>query len=140
MNTKYLNHFYHQLRNFREQHRLSHEDVAKCCLVDVSVVAAWESENSKKRCYPSLDNLLDLCFKTGAALEQFIDLPKEQEGQQLDLPGLTVLEESDLSETLNQLDEQLNRLMPQQDEVELLRRFRKSNKENRELILQLIGS
>ena len=139
MNTKYLTHFNVQLKRFRERQHLSIEKVADYCLVDPSVVEAWESENAGQRCYPSLDNLLDLCFKTGASLEIFVNLPDSMNSEQLDLPGLAMMEEGDLSETLSALDEQLDKLIPSKDEMELIRKYRKSNQQNRELILQLIG-
>lgn len=139
MNTKYLKRFNHQLRLFREKQHLAYEDIAKFCLVDVSVAKAWESDSEKGRCYPTLDNLLDLCFRTGASLEYFIDLPEHLDTKQLDLPGLSYEDETDLSETLNQLDAQLDKLIPAEEELELLRRFRKSDSQNKELILQLIG-
>ena len=137
---KYLKRFNKQLTNFRDQQRLSVEEIAEFCLVDPSVARAWESVVEDVRCYPSLDNLLDLCFKTGASLEYFIDIPESDDSQQLDLPGLSFVAEGDLDKTLNQLDEELSRLMPAEEEIELLRKFRKSDKQNRELILQLIGS
>jgi len=140
MNMKYLKRFNKQLINFRDQQRLSVDNIAEFCLVDPSVARAWESVVEGVRCYPSLDNLLDLCFKTGASLEYFIDIPESDDSQQLDLPGLSFVAEGDLDKTLNQLDEELSRLMPAEEEIELLKKFRKSDKQNRELILQLIGS
>jgi len=137
MNTKYLKHFNVQLKRFREKQQLDHTDIAHYCLVDASVAEAWEQ--SSPRCYPSLDNLLDLCFRTGANLEQFIDVPTEQLAQQLDLPGLSAMNDADLSDTLAELDAQLDRFMPSHEELELIQKFRKSNKQNKELILQLIG-
>ena len=118
---------------------MSIEDIAKYCLVDASVVDAWESEAIDKRFYPSLDNLLDLCFRAGVALEYFVELPESAAQQQLDLPGLSQSVDSDLRETLEELDAELEKLIPSKEEQELLRRFRKSDKENRELILQLIA-
>lgn len=139
MNTKYLKRFNHLLVHFRDAQRLSQDDVAKLCLVDVSVVKAWEQSDHSKRCYPSLDNLLDLCFKTSTPLESFVEIPGDASAQQLDLPGITEIDEGDLADTLTQLDKELDKLIPAKDEMELLRRFRKSDKQNQELILQLIG-
>lgn len=138
MNTKYLKRFNHLLVRFRDEQRLSQEDVAKLCLVDASVVKAWEHSDHTKRCYPTLDNLLDLCFKTSTPLESFVEIPGDASAQQLDLPGLTEIDEADLADTLTQLDKELDKLIPAKDEMELLRRFRKSDKQNQELILQLI--
>ena len=136
---KYLKSFSKQLRFFRETHKLSLQDVADLCNIDASVVDAWEQGGSTP-VYPSLENLLDICFKTGASLEYFIDLPKPSELPQLELPGFVVSEDAtDLSETLNALDKQLEALLPKDQELELLKRFRKSDEQNRELILQLMG-
>lgn len=138
MNTKYLKHFNKHLKIFRERKGFGQDEIASFCLVDLSVVQAWEADGSA-RCYPSLDNLLDLCFKTSCSLEYFIDTPEDIE-QQLDLPGIDSLDESDLSDTLEQLDKELDRLIPNDREQELLKRFRKSDEQNKELILQLISS
>jgi transcriptional regulator with XRE-family HTH domain len=140
MNTKYLKHFNSQLKQFRERQHLSQTDIAEYCLVDPSVAKAWEADVAATRCYPSLDNLLDLCFKTGASLETFIDLPEDKASNQLDLPGLAAIEDTDINETLSMLDEQLDKLIPGKEEMELIQKFRKSNQQNRELILQLIGN
>ena len=80
-----------------------------------------------------------MCFKTSCSLEYFIDTPEDIE-QQLDLPGIDSLDEGDLSDTLEQLDKELDRLIPNDREQELLKRFRKSDEQNKELILQLISS
>ncbi|KZY98101.1 hypothetical protein A3744_31520, partial [Oleiphilus sp. HI0073] len=96
---KYLKSFSKQLRFFRETHKLSLSDVANLCNVDESVVDAWEKGGSNS-IYPSLENLLDICFKTGASLEYFIDLPVQGDLPQLELPGFVVSgEPDDLSET-----------------------------------------
>ncbi len=137
---KYLKRFNKQLRVFRESNRLSHQDIAKLCMVDPSIVSAWEAETENSRCYPSLDNLLDLCMNTGAALEGFLDLPDQEKRKQLELPGLAFIEDSDLNASLSQLDEQIDKLLPAEDEQELLRRYRKSDPQNKELILQLIAN
>ena len=91
------------------------------------------------RCYPTLDNVLDLCLKTGSKLEYFIDMPEQGHVKQLELPGLAFIEDSDLDESLTKLDEEIDRLIPGEDELELLKRFRKSDKQSSELILQLIA-
>lgn len=140
MQTKYLKHFNHHLKRFREAQKLGHSDISMLCLIDVSVARAWELEADEQRCYPSLENLLDLCLKTGAPLEQFVDLPDSSDSKQLDLPGLSLKGSDDLTNTLEKLDQELEKLIPGKQEMELLRRFRNSDKENRELILQLIGN
>ncbi len=136
---KYLARFNRQLRHFRDSRKLSVHDISKLCLVDSTVVEAWEEANENRRCYPTLENLLDLCFKTGTALETFIEMPDSKNASQLELPGLTVTDESDLSKSLDSLAETIDRLIPSDQEQELLRRFRKSGKPNQELILKLIG-
>ncbi len=124
----------------RETRRLSHQEIAAFCLVDPSVVESWESDQAEHRCYPTLDNLLDLCFKTGTALETFIDIPVAPVARQLGLPGINLGDESDITESLSELDERISKLIPATDESELLRRYRKSDAQTKELILQLIAS
>lgn len=137
---KYLKQFNHQLKSVREGKNLSYRDIAEFCLVDPSVVESWEIEAAEQRCYPSLDNLLDLCFKTGIALECFVDVPQIKQSHQLDLPGIAVEDSEDLSDSLVELGKQIEKLIPSGDEQELLRRYRKSDKQSKELILQLIAS
>lgn len=137
---KYLKQFNQRLRDVREKRLLSQQDIAEFCLVDASVVETWESEESALRCYPSLANLLDLCFKTGLELETFVDMPETPAAKQLALPGINLGEESDLSDSLVELGEQIEKLIPADDEYELLRRYRKSDDPTKELILQLIAN
>ena len=140
ISMKYLKHFNKQLKKIRESRRLSTTDIGEFCLVDPSVVKAWEATGGGARCYPTLDNLLDLCLKTGVPLENFIDLPQQGHIEQLELPGLAFTEDSDLDASLHQLDQELDRLIPADDEQELLRRYRKSDAQSKELILQLIAN
>ena len=137
---KYLKQFNQQLKKVRLSKKLSYLDVAELCLVDPLVVESWEAESTDARCYPSLDNLLDLCFKTGMPLESFVDVPKAKSAHQLDLPGLSVAEPEDLGDSLSELGRQIEKLIPTDDERELLRRYRKSDAQNKELILQLIAN
>jgi len=137
---KYLKHFNQQLKSIRKSKKLTQQDIGEFCLVDTSVVEAWESENLDSRCYPTLDNVLDLCFKTGMTLEYFIQFPNQGEVKQLNLPGLAFSEEVDLSESLRHLDEEIERLIPSDDEQELLKRYRNSDDQNKELILQLMAT
>ena len=140
---KYLGRFNKQLRHFRDGRKLSVLDISKICLVDPSVVEAWEEATENRRCYPTLENILDLCFKTGTALEYFIEAPDPCHTVQLELPGLAFAEDSDLDKSLEQLGDALSSLIPNipnEVEQELLRRFRKSDKQSRELILQLIAN
>lgn len=136
---KYLHSFNEQLKFFRETHKLEQDDIAKLCGLDSSVVAAWESQTQALRVYPSLENLLDLCFKTGASLEYFIDAPNASDIPQLELPGLIEEANGSLDDSLSELDEQLEALLPKDQELELLRRFRKSDEQNKKLIIQLMG-
>lgn len=137
---KYLKQFNQRLRNMRENRRLSHQDVAAFCLVDPSVVETWESDQLNTRCYPSLTNILDLCFKTGTALENYVDMPEAPIEKQLALPGINLGEGNDLADCLVELGEQIEKLIPTGDEQELLRRYRKSDAQTKELILQLIAN
>ena len=137
---KYLKQFNQRLRTMRENRRFSQQDIAAFCLVDASVVESWESDQLDSRCYPSLANLLDLCFKTGTALENYVDMPEAPIEKQLALPGINLGEESDLADSLVELSEQIEKLIPADDEYELLRRYRKSDEQTKELILQLIAN
>ena len=101
---------------------------------------AWESDNADARCFPTLDNVLDLCFKTGMTLDYFIQFPDQDEIKQLNLPGMAFSENSDLSESLRHLDEEIERLIPSNDEQELLKHYRSSDDQGKELILQLIAN
>tara|TARA_R110001592_G_scaffold324870_3_gene604672 strand:- start:79628 stop:80044 length:417 start_codon:yes stop_codon:yes gene_type:complete len=135
---KYLKQFNQRLRNMRENRHFSQQDIAAFCLVDPSVIETWESDQLNSRCYPSLANILDLCFKTGTALEDLVDMPDAPIEKQLALPGINLGEENDLAESLVELGEQIEKLIPSADEHELLRRYRKSDAQTKELILQLI--
>jgi transcriptional regulator with XRE-family HTH domain len=137
---KYLKQFNQRLKKVRQSKKLSYEDVAEFCLVDPLVVESWETDDSDHRCFPSLDNLLDLCFKTGMPLESFVDVPQVKSVHQLDLPGLSVGETTDLGDSLSELGKQIEKLIPTEDERELLRRYRKSDAQSKELILQLIAN
>jgi transcriptional regulator with XRE-family HTH domain len=137
---KYLKQFNQRLRNMRENRRLSQKDIAVFCLVDPSVVDTWESDQPNTRCYPSLTNILDLCFKTGTALENFVDMPEAPIEKQLGLPGISLGEDNDLADSLVELGVQIEKLIPTGDEQVLLRRYRKSDDQTKELILQLIAN
>ena len=137
---KYLKHFNQQLKTIRENKKLSLQDIGEFCLVDTSVVEAWEATSSDTRCYPTLDNVLDLCFRTGMNLDYFIQFPNQGEVKQLNLPGLAITEETDLNESLRHLDEEIESLIPSNDEQELLKRYRQSDDQNKELILQLMAT
>ncbi|MFT7184960.1 MAG: transcriptional regulator with XRE-family HTH domain [Pseudohongiellaceae bacterium] len=137
---KYLKHFNQQLRSIRISKKLTLQNIGDFCLVDTSIVEAWESDNLDTKCYPTLDNVLDLCFKTGMTLDYFIQFPNQGDVKQLNLPGLAFSEEVDLSESLKHLDEEIERLIPSDDEQELLKRYRESDEQNKELILELMAT
>jgi transcriptional regulator with XRE-family HTH domain len=126
---KYLKHFNQQLRSIRISKKLTLQNIGDFCLVDTSIVEAWESDNLDTKCYPTLDNVLDLCFKTGMTLDYFIQFPNQGD-----------VKEVDLSESLKHLDEEIERLIPSDDEQELLKRYRESDEQNKELILELMAT
>ena len=136
---RYLQSFNHRLREFRDARHLTDSDVAALLRVDDAIIRYWEVEDERKRTYPSIDNLLDLCLKTETPLEHWLDLDGIPNGTQLDLPGLAMVEESDLGPLLEQLQLEMLRLIPSEEEKELLRRFRRTSAENRRLILQLMS-
>ncbi|MCP5160500.1 MAG: XRE family transcriptional regulator [Hahellaceae bacterium] len=136
---KYLKNFPRHLTQLMQDKGLSDEEVAALCSVDVSVVQAWLMREGK-RCYPVIDNLIDLCLKTGSELDLLLDLEREHDDQkQLRLPGLTFLEENDLGVSLELLHKEIDKVMPTEEELELLKRFRRSDPENRKLIIQLMN-
>ncbi|WP_341582102.1 hypothetical protein [Marinobacter metalliresistant] len=58
---------------------------------------------------------------------------------QLELPGIALDKSDDLLLSLNELEEELERVQLTAEEVELLRRFRRTTAENRRMILQILG-
>jgi len=134
---KYLSKFNRQLSQLREDKHLTEDDVSVMCQVDVSVVRAWEYEQEELRCYPTIDNLIDLCLKTGMPLEFFLDLNSDGD-EQLELPGLAFIDEHDVNLSLDQLHKEIEKTIPSDDELELLKRYRRSDEENQKLILQLM--
>ncbi|UZE97650.1 helix-turn-helix domain-containing protein [Alkalimarinus alittae] len=139
LDMKYLRNFYKHLKQLREDKRLTEDDISVICQVDASVVRAWESEQPEKRCFPTIDNLIDLCLKTGTPLETLLALNYDREGEeQLELPGLAFIDEHDVNLSLDYLHNEIEKLLPTEDEVELLKRYRRSDDENKKLILQLM--
>lgn len=136
---KYLRHFYKHLQQLREEKRLTEEDISVICQVDASVVRAWESHQPEKRCFPTIDNLIDLCLKTGTPLEALLEVNQTIDGdEQLELPGLAFIDEHDVNLSLDYLHKEIEKILPTDDEVELLKRFRRCDDENKKLILQLM--
>jgi hypothetical protein len=56
-----------------------------------------------------------------------------------ELPGLAFSNSDDLSVALKELEQEINRIQLSDDEIELLRRFRKASADNRRMVLQLLG-
>ena len=136
---KYLSKFYKHLKQLREDKRLTEDDISVICQVDVSVVNAWESYQEDKRCFPTIDNLIDLCLKTSTPLEALLELNYDREDEeQLELPGLAFIDEHDVNLSLDHLQKEIEKLLPTDDELELLKRYRRSDEENKKLILQLM--
>lgn len=136
---KYLENFHKQLSDYRHANNLSLEDISELCSVDSSTVASWEADNPVHRAYPNLAQLIDLCLGLNVALESFLNIQEVDSGQ-LELPGLRFIEEGDLTSSLDELDKELEKIMPTDLEIELLRRFRKSDEENKKLIIQLMSN
>lgn len=134
---KYLSKFNRQLSQLREDKHLALDDVSDLCQVDVNTVKAWGHEQEELRCYPTIDNLIDLCLKTGTPLEYFLELSGAGD-EQLELPGLAFIEEHDVNLSLDQLQKEIEKTMPSDDELELLKRYRNSDDESQKLILQLM--
>jgi len=136
---KYLSKFYKHLKQLRDEKRLTEDDISVICQVDVSVVKAWEAHQDDKRCFPTIDNLIDLCLKTGTPLEALLELNVDHEDEeQLELPGLAFIDEHDVNLSLDHLQKEIDKLLPTDDELELLKRYRRSDEENKKLILQLM--
>ncbi len=134
---KYLSKFNRQLTQLREDKRLTEDDISVMCQVDASAVKAWGYEQEERRCYPTIDNLIDLCLKTGTSLEYFLDLNSDGD-EQLELPGLAFINEHDVNLSLDQLQKEIEKTIPSDDELELLKRYRSSDDESQKLILQLM--
>ncbi|MET4024610.1 transcriptional regulator with XRE-family HTH domain [Marinobacter sp. MBR-99] len=136
---RYLQSFHRRLRQLRQAGQLSMADVANMCGVDEARVGNWEATDPKQRSYPGVSELLDLCLKTETPLDQLLDMGDGGDSGQLELPGLAFSNSDDLSVALKELERELNRLQLSEEEVELLRRFRKATAENRRMVLQLLG-
>lgn len=136
---RYMQSFHRRLRQLRQTGQLSRADIAELCGVDEARVARWESSDPRQRLYPEVDELMDLCLKTDTALDTLLDLEDYGSEGQMELPGLTFSNGQELTDALNQLEQTLDRVQPSEEEVELLRRFRNSSKENRRLVLQILG-
>ncbi|WP_373002262.1 hypothetical protein [Marinobacter sp.] len=65
---------------------------------------------------------------------------KPEDHGQLELPGIALDKSDDLLLSLDELEEALDKVQLTAEEVELLRRFRRTSAENRRMILQILGS
>jgi transcriptional regulator with XRE-family HTH domain len=137
---RYLQTFNRRLRQMREAGRLSCQDVAEICGVEEAQVISWEVSDARQRTYPDVSALLDFCIKTETPLEDLLDLTGPGDNGQLELPGLAFSNSDDLSIALKELEQEINRVQLSEEEVELLRRFRKTTAENRSMILQILGA
>lgn len=62
----------------------------------------------------------------------------EDDGQ-LELPGIALDRSDELLESLGELEERLERMQLTAEEVELLRRYRKSDASNRRMVMRLLA-
>ena len=62
----------------------------------------------------------------------------EDDGQ-LELPGIALDRSDELLESLGELEERLERMQLTAEEVELLRRFRRSDANNRRMVMRLLA-
>jgi len=137
---RYLQNFNRRLRRMREDAHLSCWDVAQMCGVDEAQVKSWEASDPGHRSYPGVSELLDFCLRAETPLELLLDLDGSGYGGQLELPGLAFSNSDDLTLALTELEREIERIQLSGDELELLRRFRKTSEENRRMLLQLLGS
>ncbi|SFR47854.1 Transcriptional regulator, contains XRE-family HTH domain [Marinobacter daqiaonensis] len=136
---RYMETFWQRLKETRENRQLSRRDVAELCGVDQVVVSRWEQVDPRQRMYPAVDELIDLCRHLEVPLESLLDTETLDNPGQLELPGLAFSNTDELGGALDELEREVRRVQPSEEEAELLRRFRKSSAENRRMILQLLG-
>jgi transcriptional regulator with XRE-family HTH domain len=136
---KYLLTFNSRLRELRQKKKLSQEDIAAFCNVDVTVVDGWEQPDGEWRSYPVLEQLLDLCLKTGTRLEAILDLQPGAGGKlQMELPGLVEERKTDLYQSISELADVFDDVLPDEMERRLLKRFRKCDAVRKQLILSML--
>lgn len=157
---RYMQSFNRRLKQLRETRQLSRADVADICHVDEAQVANWEAFDPKHRRYPRIDHLMDICLRTETALDELLDFSDGADEGQLELPGLAFSSDSDLTKPLAELEREIERFREtrkaekckkgsstelrsagplNEEEAELLRRFRKTSAENRRMVLQILG-
>lgn len=78
-------------------------------------------------------------LKTQKPLEGLLELKYSEDTSQLELPGLAFSDGGDLTAALRVLEEEISRVQLSEEEMELLRRFRKTSDENRRMILHILG-
>jgi len=65
---------------------------------------------------------------------------KPEDHGQLELPGIALDKSDELLESLDELEQVLEKVQLTTEEAELLCRFRRTSAENRRMILQILGS
>jgi hypothetical protein len=65
---------------------------------------------------------------------------KPEDHGQLELPGIALDKSDELLDSLAELENELEKVQMTGEEMELLRRFRRTSAENRRMILQILGS
>ncbi len=140
---KYLRNFNQKLLDVRHQKKLTQEDVAMMCAVSESQVRSWEALEEGRRKYPDVDQLIDFCVKASVPLEVLLDLDTTGSMErQLVLPGLDSDEDDDpatrMLGALAELGEELENRLPDEDERELLKRYRQCDDEKRTFIMQML--
>lgn len=140
---RYLQVFNQRLRALRKVRHLSMGEIALACGVDEQTVVAWEAHEPGRRRYPGVAEVIDLCHYLGVGLEVLLDPETLADPGQMELPGLAFSGSDELSGALDELERVVNGLQEverlDEEETELLRRFRKSSPESRQVILQLLG-
>ena len=64
---------------------------------------------------------------------------KPEDHGQLELPGIALDKSDELLESLDELEQVLEKVQLTTEEAALLRRFRRTSAENRRMILQILG-
>lgn len=136
---RYLETFWQRLKDIRQAQQLSRQDLAELIGVTPDLVARWEQADGRQRLYPVVDELIDLCRHLSVPLESLLDTSELDDPGQLELPGLAFSNSDELAGALDELERQVKRVQPNEEEAELLRRFRRSSADTRRMILQLLG-
>ncbi|WP_369602336.1 helix-turn-helix transcriptional regulator [Hahella sp. SMD15-11] len=137
---RYLSAFNVRLRLIREKHRMTPEDVAALVGVDSGLVHKWEALSEQVRCYPNVDQLIELCLKTGESLRAFLDLEHldSDPGDQLSLPGFDEAGD-DLLRAVGTLMERVESSLPDARERKILEAFRRCDGDRQALVLGMLG-